>query len=604
MNLNTQLQHGLSELLDVGMLRELELPNGIDFCSNDYLGHSRHPLILQAAHLAMQQFGVGAPAARLLRGQLAPHADVELAAAEWQKTEASLLFPSGYQANLALMSALPQPGDVILSDELNHASLIDGCRLSHAQRKIFAHNDLIELGELLENLGNIPGRKWIVTERVFSMDGDQAPIRQILQLCDKFDAYLMLDEAHSAALYPVLPAHPRLVTRMITGGKALGVGGALVCASKAVVQTLINKARSFIFTTANQPASAAALAQSIRLCQQQPERIAMVHRNAQRLRAALMTADLELRGEGPIVPVILGSTKRASSVAKQLQDAGFDVRAIRPPTVPQGSSRIRLVVHAHHTPEQIDALASAVIAGVTGATHPNLDPSPVKKAIVICGTDTNVGKTVLSALMLNQVRRTGAIAAYLKPVQTGSDSDTETVRELAALSVEQVPDPVMEFDLPASIDQAAEFEQRSVQAEQVAVGVSDILAQNDQAQWILECAGGLMVPLNHQQSQADYVQALGFPVILAARSALGTLNHTLLTVEALRMRGIPLLGVALIGGKHPGNFKSLRGILKDVPIVEVPHFDRLNYARLQDWVEQGHLDCLLPCSRPLTVCEA
>ncbi len=601
--LNADWNRELQELQSAGLYRELKQPAGLDFSSNDYLGHSRHPQVVAAAERALHQFGVGAPAARMLRGHTEVHAEAERIAARWQRTEAALLMPSGYQANLALLSTLPQSGDVIFSDELNHASLIDGCRMSRAAVQIFAHNDVDDLrrlltqnaaekGSSLKTSDAKPARKWITTERVFSMDGDQAPVDQILQLCEEFDAYLLLDEAHSAALLPVLPTHPRLVSRMITGGKALGVGGALICGSQALIHTLINRARNFIFTTSNTPAAAAALSESIRLVMKQPERVERIHQNAQLLRSALKGACLDVRGEGPIVPVVFGNPERTLLIAEQLQEQGFDVRGIRPPTVPRDSCRLRIVVHSDHTPEQIRSLATSLI-----------HIAQASKPLVVCGTDTDVGKTVLSALMMLQMERAGHNAIYLKPVQTGSDSDTASVQRLAGLADEQIEQPVVELDLPASIDQAAEFQNCTVSAEEVVGGVRAKLAAMQSKECIVELAGGLLVPLNAKQSQADVLQSLGYPVVIAARAALGTLNHTLLTVEALRHRNIEIRGVMVIGGKHPGNLKSLRGILTDLPVIEVPHFDHLDVRHLRKWIAEGHLDVVIPAAKKLD-CES
>ena len=612
--LNAEWCTDLERLRAAGLHRQLTQPAGLDFCSNDYLGHSRHPQVIAVAERALHLYGAGTPAARGLRGHIQAHAEVEQVAAEWQQTEAALLLPSGYQANLALLSTLPQAGDVVFSDQLNHASLIDGCRLSRADVQVFAHNDLTELQALLDQAQASPGRRWIVTERVFSMDGDQAPVEELLSLCEQFDAYLLLDEAHAAGIYPILPPHPRLVSRLVTGGKALGVSGGLICGSQAMIDTLINRARNFIFTTANSPVVATALTASIRLLQAQPQRVAAIHENAAFFRRALSAIDfgldsnadcpqqLGVLGSGPIVPIVFGDADRTMEVAAKVQAAGFDVRGVRPPTVPQGSSRLRIVIHADHTRAQLDSLAAALNAACNNqvqaaapvATDHTGNTSTAAHALAVCGTDTDVGKTILSALMMLQYERAGIQANYLKPVQTGSDSDTETVKQLAALQDEQAPRPVVELDLPASIDQAAEFEKRHVSAAEVVDGVRQKLAAEANKQWLLELAGGLLVPLNQNESQADVLQQLGYPVVLAARAALGTLNHTLLTVEALRSRGVVISGIMVIGGKHPGNLKSLRTILSDIPVIEVPHFDHLSTRHLRTWVEEGKLDAVVP----------
>jgi 8-amino-7-oxononanoate synthase/dethiobiotin synthase len=581
-------------------MRQLAPAAGLDFTSNDYLGLSKHPEVIAAAQHALHEFGAGAPAARLLRGNLSVHVQAEAAAADWQNTDAALLFPSGYQANLALLSALPRTGDVILSDALNHASLIDGCRLSRARVQIFAHNDLQDLRQQLQLLrksgapqSDPTPRIFVVAERVYSMDGDLAPVEEILQLCTEFDADLLLDEAHAAGLYPVLKPHPRLLARIITGGKALGLSGAFVCGDHDLIQWLINCGRSFIFTTATPPATAAALQTAIGLLQRGMKRVKRVHQNAARLRHHLTAADLALRGMGPIVPVILGDARATMTAAKKIRSEGFDVRGIRPPTVPEGTSRIRIVCHAKHTEQQIDALAAAVLEACGPPPEQKANSKLVAPGLVVCGTDTDVGKTVLSALCVLHLQKLGHEVRYLKPAQTGPDSDTHSVENLCAVEAGTWPQPIVQLDLPASIDQAARAQNLRVCITDLSHAIRRQLAAYPTAHWVLECAGGLRVPLNESEDQLDLLTELDYPVVLAARSGLGTLNHTLLSVDGLKSRGLRLAGIALIGPPHPENLRSLQNHLPGVPLVEVPHFSPLNHDALNAWLDEFDLGSIL-----------
>jgi 8-amino-7-oxononanoate synthase/dethiobiotin synthase len=598
--MSSDLRQSLRDLEALGLMRQLAAAEGVDFTSNDYLGLSKHPEVIAAAQRALHEFGAGAPAARLLRGNLSVHVQAEAAAADWQNTDAALLFPSGYQANLALLSALPRAGDVILSDALNHASLIDGCRLSRARVQIFAHNGLEDLHHHLQVL-RTPGttqsdstpRIFVVAERVYSMDGDLAPVEEILQLCTEFNAELLLDEAHSAGLYPVLKPHPSLLARIITGGKALGLSGAFICGDHNLIQWLINCGRSFIYTTATPPATAAALQTAIELLQRGMDGVTRVHQNATRLRQHLAAGGLALRGAGPIVPVILGDAQATMTAAQKIRAEGFDVRGIRPPTVPEGSSRIRIVCHAEHTDQQIDALSAAVLEACGHPPQPTASSKLATQGLVVCGTDTDVGKTVLSALCVLHLQKLGHEARYLKPAQTGPDSDTHTVEKLCAVEAGLWPQPIVQLDLPASIDQAARAQKLRVCITDLSHAIRHQLAAYPTAHWVLECAGGLRVPLNESEDQLDLIAELAYPVVLAARSGLGTLNHTLLSVDGLQARSLHLAGIALIGPPHPENLHSLQNHLPDVAMLEIPHFSALNHDTLNDWLDEYGLDTIM-----------
>lgn len=592
-SLSQELRSELEAWEAAGLRRDLALPQGRDFTSNDYLALSRDPRVVAAAGKALEEWGAGAPAARLLRGSYPPHLEAERAAARWLGSEAALLFPSGWQANQALLTTLAGADDVIFSDALNHASLIDGCRLSRATTVVFSHSDLGQLDRLLASHAGAR-RRLVAIEDVYSMDGDLSPLEDHVALAERHDAWLVLDSAHAAGLYPHrLAMNHRVLARMVTGGKALGVSGGFVCASQDVIDLLINRGRSFVFTTATSPATAAALVAAIGILAAEPERAQQAHAAARRLRQALRDKGIEARGESPIVPVVLGDEGRAMRVAESVRGQGFDVRAVRPPTVPAGTSRLRVVCHSDHTDVEVDALAAAIAracaeepeAASAAAAAPAAGPPP--SPLVVCGTDTEVGKTVVSALLVRAALRQGHETRYLKPVQTGDDSDTETVRSLAGLGPDQAGDPVRELALPASVDQAAEAEGTSVTVAEVLSGISSRVGDHPGATWILECAGGLRVPFNDDEDQADLLAALRAPVVLVARSGLGTLNHTLLSLEAAARRGLPVRGVVLVGERHEANEGTLRRWLPGVPMVMVPRFETLAPEVLDAWLSQS-----------------
>jgi len=587
-----------------GLRRALAEPEGLDFTSNDYLGLAREPRVIAAARAALEQYGAGAGAARLLRGNLAPHLAAERACASWLGEEAALLFPSGWQANTALLPAFADEGDLIFSDALNHASLIEGARLSHARRVVFAHLDLAELATHLRR-ASAARRRIIVVEDIYSMDGDLAPLGSLLALCEEYDAHLIVDHAHAAGLYEdrIAPAHPRVLARVITGGKALGVAGGFVCGRRDVIEILLNRGRAFVFTTAPPPSTAAALEAAIRIVRAEPERAERAHANAARLRERLRAGGLDPLGESPIVPVLLSSADRAMRVAEAVRKRGFDVRAVRPPTVPEGGSRLRLVCNATHEAAQVDALADAVIEAVS-ASAPRasvLEPAaaalPPPRLLVVAGTDTDVGKTVISALLARARRASGKPVGYFKPVQAGPDDDTGTVRALAELKAKQTPRPAVWLTRPAAPDQAAVADGVEVRVRDLLAAIQKqtavVLDRNHATLWILECAGGLRVPLNAREDQADLLQSLGAPVVLVARSGLGTLNHSLLTLEALAARRLRCVALFLVGPAHPENQRTLANRYPELPIYELPQFRTLTTEALDLWLATHELGTLL-----------
>jgi 8-amino-7-oxononanoate synthase len=337
----------------------------VTFASNDYLGLSRHPAVVAAAHEALDRWGAGSGASRLVVGSRPIHSELEAELAAWKGTEDAVLFPTGYAANLGVLATLGGPDVTVLSDELNHASLIDGCRLCRAEVRIYGHADLDHLAKLL---ADVDGPALVVTDTVFSMDGDAVDLAALTTTAAAHDTLVVLDEAH-AVLGPELdrpdqqrPRGPEApVLRVGTLSKTLGSLGGFVAGPKAYVDLLRNRARPFIFTTAPTPADMAAALAAVRVVRGS---------EGDELRATLRRHVDRLRPDGthpsPIVPVVLGDEASALAAAAELADQGLLVPAIRPPTVPPGTSRLRIALSAAHTDAHIDRLLAALAPGPGG----------------------------------------------------------------------------------------------------------------------------------------------------------------------------------------------------------------------------------------------
>ncbi|MCK6447264.1 MAG: dethiobiotin synthase [Planctomycetes bacterium] len=615
-----------------GLRRELALatPALVDFTSNDYLGLARHPQVIEAAREALREYGAGGRASRLLGGGSVFDERAEDAVAAWLGAESALLFPSGYQANVGVVQALIGPGDVLLSDELNHASLIDAGRISRARVVVYRHADVEDLERQLTRIG-AAARVLVATESVFSMDGDLAPLADVARVCRARGAWLLVDEAHAVGVIgrdgagawstvadELGGASSRdfddvLAARIVTGGKALGVTGAFVVGRRSVREHLIQRARSFVFTTAVSPAVSGALCAAIELARRADNSRAKLIRLAR----ALALACGAPTPAAAIVPVILGEEARALDAARLARERGLDVRAVRPPTVPRGTSRLRLVCHSFNTdaelarlaqiarelaPELVTELGGPVGSGVTGGPGgpggpgaaaapastrivraPNRHAARAATPCVVAGTDTGIGKTVVSALL---ARALGARGAYWKPVQTGDESDTRTVIELART---RTFEPGASFAKPASPHEAARAEGRSVDV----AGTTRLLGEHAVALGggvlLVELAGGLSVPWTDEFTQLDWLARERPALVLVARSGLGTLNHTLLSLEALRARGLEPRALFLVGDEHPSNRETLRALGKVALLFEVPRFEPLSTATLELWLARNDL---------------
>jgi len=338
----------------------------INFSSNDYLGLAADARMAEALAQGARTWGAGAGASRLVTGDFVVQHELEAALARFEDTEAAILFGSGYAANCGLLPTFAGPEDLILSDALNHASLIDGCRLSRARVEVYPHCDVAAVERLLASPAR---RKLVVTDTVFSMDGDRAPLRELSQLCRRHGALLVLDEAHAtgvigprgAGLAAELGVSADL--RMATLSKAFGTAGAYVAASRAACELLVNRARTLVYSTALPPALACAALASLRILSgaEGDERRARLHENVRRFVAGLREMGLDARADSAIVPVVFGTPERALQVAAALRARGILAKAIRPPTVADGTSRIRFALSAAHTHAHIDAALQALL---------------------------------------------------------------------------------------------------------------------------------------------------------------------------------------------------------------------------------------------------
>jgi 8-amino-7-oxononanoate synthase len=384
----SDIEERLAELERLGLDRRLRLVSGpqgptvllegkpvLLLCSNNYLGLADHPRVREAAAEAAMRWGVGAGASRLVSGTMTIHGRLEERLAAFEKSEACLLFGSGYLANVGVIDALAGPGDTIFSDELNHASIIDGCRLSRAEVVVYRHADLEHLDWSLRRHGGRGGRL-IVTDSVFSMDGEVAPLAEIVELANVHGARTMVDEAHATgALGPdgrgaIAEAELEGAVDVVVGtlGKALGSYGAYVCADAEMVRYLINTARPLIFSTAPPPPAVAAALAALELMGERPHRVQRLRSNARVLRRSLAEEGFRVAEDDMhIVPLVVGDERTALSLCQGAIERGVFAQAIRPPTVPAGTSRLRLTAMASHTAAEL-RMAARVLGDVARET--------------------------------------------------------------------------------------------------------------------------------------------------------------------------------------------------------------------------------------------
>jgi 8-amino-7-oxononanoate synthase len=362
-------EQALEALNRRGRLRALEGRAGVDFTSNDYLGLAESDALKSALVEALQRgVPVGAGGSRLLRGNHPEHEALEAEAKAFFGAESALFFGAGFAANAALISTLPQRGDLVLYDALVHASTHEGLGLTKATTDSFAHNDMMQLEEKLRGFraSNKEARCFIAIESLYSMDGDLAPIAEIAALAARYDAILFIDEAHATGVQGPqgrgLAAHLEGQANIIslhTCGKALGVSGALLLMPELLRRFMINRSRAFIYATAPSPLMAAGVRAALKLCAQADDRRARLQERVGQLNRHLQKMGLPVTGT-QIQPIVLGADRRALDLAQALAREGFDIRAIRPPTVPEGTARLRITLSANLTPDTVDALGAAL----------------------------------------------------------------------------------------------------------------------------------------------------------------------------------------------------------------------------------------------------
>jgi glycine C-acetyltransferase/8-amino-7-oxononanoate synthase len=443
------IEERLAELEQLGLSRRLRMVSGpqgprvlldgkpvLLLCSNNYLGLADHPRVREAAADAAMRWGVGAGSSRLVSGTMTVHRRLENGLAAFKGTEACVLFGSGYLANLGVIGALSGRDGVVFSDELNHASIVDGCRLSRAEVVVYRHRDVDHLEWCLRRHGQRAARRLIATDSVFSMDGDVAPLSDIVELAESYDARVMVDEAHATGnLGPggrgaVADAGLERRVDAVVGtlGKALGSYGAYVCASEEMVRYLVNSARSLIFSTALGPPAVAGALAALELLKERPHRIWRLRSNARVLRAALADEGFPVgESEMHIVPLVVGDSRDAMALCQRGIERGVFAQAIRPPTVPDGTSRLRLTAMASHTPAELEQAAR-----VLGDAARELGLKPEEMLPVVQDASARVPEAVRELDLLPDaeitVRRiTGGAAPFdLERDGDGSSFDAST----------------------------------------------------------------------------------------------------------------------------------------------------------------------------------
>ena len=524
------------------------------FCSNDYLGLAGQEGLRESR---------GAGASRLVSGDRAVHVALERAAAALVEQPEALVFSSGYAANIGMLSALAGPDDVVVSDALVHASLIDGARLSRAQVVVTPHCDVGAVAKALR--WRARRRAFVVTESYFSMDADSPDLRELRAVCDEHGAVLVVDEAHALGVLGEggrgLCAEQGVRADVVTGtfGKAFGAGGAFVAGCPSLVEWLWNRARSFVFSTGLSPIVAACALDGIRQSREEPERRRQVTAAAERMRAGLRDIGADVRGYGHVIPWIVGAASDAVRLSAALESRGVDVRAIRPPTVPAGTARLRVTVTAAHGPEEIDQALEAARAvfspqrssgSLKGAAEADAKPGRTSRRVplvAVVGTGTSVGKThVCEALVLSWRRLLkGGRVVGIKPVESGVDggerSDADRLADASSFHVK----PSYSFRAPISPHLAARDEGVSISLDRIVALIDEARGQADAL--VVELPGGLFTPIAEGASNADVVTLLRPDgLLLVAPDRLGVLHDVGAAARAASSASLRIDGVVLV----------------------------------------------------------
>jgi 8-amino-7-oxononanoate synthase len=584
------LADALADLERRGLRRRPPTPMREDdrsFSSNDYLGLARRPAPPTRS---------GAGASRLIAGERQEHAELEAALAEWLETEACLVFSSGYAANVGTLTALAGSGDLIVSDALNHASLIDGMRLSKARVVVTPHNDVDAIDRALA--ARQEGRAWVVVESYYSMDADGPDLAALRAACDRHRAALFVDEAHALGVLGPdgrgRAAEARITADVLVGtlGKALGSQGAFVAGSALLRDWLWNRARSFVFSTGLAPVSARAARLALEEIRSHADRRERVLANAERLRAGLLQRGLRPMGFGHVIPILAGTPEHASNWSEQLANADLAIPPIRPPTVPEGTSRLRLTVTALHDDSDIDHVIDAMTNTLT--MEPNtMTPAtrtPASRApmIVITGTGTEIGKTVVSTGVTEAWARRGLKVAGIKPVESGRTpggilgGDGEALATVSSFDVTKDPPPYL-LDAPVSPHLAARREGRVIDPVAIRDWVAGYRARAEAV--VLELPGGLFSPLNEDLTNADLLATLDpTAIVLVAPDRLGVLHDVAATRRAAESLGLRFDGIVLSAPENPDsstgtNEAELARLEPSLPVlVRLPRAGRAELA--------------------------
>jgi|GEM_PF-77857 len=580
----------LNELRERNLYRDPDASGAVtglvDFSANDTLGLARGGV--------SRETSLGSGAARAVFGSHPAHLTTERYLSEWLQREGALLFSSGYSANVGALSALLSPDDLVLSDALNHASLIDGIRLSRAQVHVFPHLELEEAANWARS--NPPrGAVWLVLESYYSMDGDSPDLVRARQLCDAHGWNLYLDEAHAFGLFG--PEGRGLAAAsgvtpdvlMVGFGKAIGTAGAALVGSTTLRQWLWNKARAFVFSTAPSPHGTALLQSQLELARRSETERARVQKASHDLRLELIAEGWSMvpGSHGPIVGLLLGDGAVAQALTVELELRGVRAQAIRPPTVPPGTSRIRLIISARHAPEELARLRSALrelaprfalrepVSSLMTATAAPTPPGPRPRRILVLGTGTGIGKTYLAARLVELLSAAGARVLGLKPVESGlgetppGETDWETLGRPGLLAIP----PRYGFAEPLSPHLCAARLGQHVSLSEIGLWLEQLEREHQPNLIVLETAGGVFSPLSHEHSNAHSLATFKpDAVLLVAPDRLGVLHEVQATLRALHQlqgeaRGtldgplrVPVDGVVLSVPALPDASTGLNGV--------------------------------------------
>ncbi|MEW6201710.1 MAG: 8-amino-7-oxononanoate synthase [bacterium] len=568
-------------------------------CSNNYLGLSTDPYVTRITKKYLERYGTGTGASRLISGNLEILELLEEKLSRLKYKEKTLLYPSGYMANIGAITAIAGAGDVIFSDRLNHASIIDGCRLSRARTIIYEHSEMNDLERKIRDTANFKNRI-IITDSIFSMDGDMAPLMELAKIKEKYGAWLVVDDAHGTgamgrggAGVPDLLGVGKIVDIIVgTLSKALASQGGFISASENFYELLINTSRPFIYSTGLSPVCAAAALAALQVIEKNPRILKNLKKNTELLHKGLIDTGFHLTSrETHITSVIIGDSKTAVEFSDELFKGGVYAPAIRPPTVEEGRSRIRITAMATHNEEDIEfalkvfhkvgtkfGLIPKKYSGISASEITRTAKRREPRGIFITATDTGVGKTIITASLARCLTEQGLNVGVMKPVMTGASpddpqSDTSILLRLSGVSTPIELATPLWFEEPLSPYAASINSTKKFSIDEILSAYRELQKMHDFV--VVEGIGGVLVPLTEGFTVRELIRAMDLPALVVARAGLGTLNHTLLTLESLRNGNIAVRGVVLntVSSEPDASFatnaKVLSSFLNGVPVYGI-----------------------------------